>query len=209
MEPACDHTRTHFAFGLLPTSPTFAHSPARPWQVGTRVIVVPASIDNTLSNAFVEVSVGFDSASRVYQQLIGNVLTDANSAKKYYYFLRLMGRAVSHLSLEAGLGCAPTVNLLGEELGRRRLSLAQLVDELADVVADRAASGRNFGTVVLPEGLLGHLPEMRQLLEELGAVWAAGHRDEIAVLAQLQPWCVCVQQGLPAHLSVNLHVCVP
>lgn len=120
---------------------------------GIQVIGVPKTIDGDLKNEVVETSFGFDTACKTYSELIGNIQRDANSAKKYYHFIRLMGRSASHICLECALETQPNITIISEEVEQKGMTLDELVTEIADVVAKRAAKGLNFGTVLIPEAL--------------------------------------------------------
>ena len=136
-------------------------------NVPINVIGVPKTIDGDLKNEQIEVSFGFDTACKVYSELIGNIMRDANSAKKYWHFIKLMGRSASHIALECALQTHPNVCLVGEEVAEKQMTLRQIVDQVAAVVAKRAANGDNFGVVLVPEGLIEFIPEMKALIAEL------------------------------------------
>jgi pyrophosphate--fructose-6-phosphate 1-phosphotransferase len=136
-------------------------------QAGIQVIGCPKTIDGDLKNEQIEVSFGFDTATRVYSELIGNIERDANSAQKYWHFIKLMGRSASHIALECALQTQPNVCIISEEVAARRQTLKQIVDELASVIRDRAANGLDFGVVLIPEGLIEFIPEMQTLIHEL------------------------------------------
>ena len=136
--------------------------------VGTRVIGVPATIDGDLySNSGLEASIGFDTACRVYASLVGNLAKDAASARKYWYFVRMMGRSPSHITLECANLTQPNVALIGEEIEAKRMTLADVVSELADVVQLRAQEGKHFGVCLIPEGLIEYIPQVNALLKEI------------------------------------------
>ncbi len=139
------------------------------------VIGVPKTIDGDLKNKFVDISFGFDTASKVYSELIGNIAKDSLSAKKYYHFIRLMGRAASHITLEAALQTHPNVALISEELAHRKVTIRELVEDIGKIVIKRADLGKNFGVILLPEGLIEFLPEVKTLLQELNHVLAEHH----------------------------------
>eukprot|EP00922_Rhytidocystis_sp_ex-Travisia-forbesii_P059945 GHVS01088861.1.p1 GENE.GHVS01088861.1~~GHVS01088861.1.p1 ORF type:complete len:1296 (+),score=269.55 GHVS01088861.1:54-3890(+) len=156
--------------------------------VKTRVIGVPCSQSNNIDSRFIESTIGFDSASKCYSQLIGNLLTDAASATKYWYFVRLMGRDKSHMVVEAALQTHSNVTLVSEALSAGDKTLQDVVMDIADVICARAESGKNFGTVLIPEGLMSELPQMRQLLTEVAQVLADvtdWHQEKKAVLDEL------------------------
>ncbi|HRY29976.1 MAG TPA: diphosphate--fructose-6-phosphate 1-phosphotransferase, partial [Elusimicrobiota bacterium] len=136
------------------------------------VIGVPKTIDGDLKNEHVETSFGFDTATKIYAELAGNICRDVNSARKYWHFVRLMGRSASHITLEVGLKVQPNIVLVGEEVLAHRMTLAQVVDGMADVVVRRAARGKNFGVALVPEGLIEFIPEMKELISALNDVLA-------------------------------------
>ena len=133
----------------------------------TSVVGVPKTIDGDLKNKYVETSFGFDTASKVYSELIGNICRDALSAKKYYHFIRLMGRSASHMTLECVLQTHANFTIVGEEVAARNLSLKQVVRALVDLIEKRAQAGKNYGVVLVPEGLVEFVPEMKKLINEL------------------------------------------
>lgn len=147
-----------------------------------RVIGVPKTIDGDLKNAQVEASFGFDTAVKVYSELIANIARDALSTRKYYHFIRLMGRSASHITLEAALATQPNIAIISEEVAARALTLRQLTAELAETVKMRAAAGKNFGIVLVPEGLIEFIPEMKALIAELNHVLGE-HKDFVASLS--------------------------
>ena len=136
----------------------------------TRVIGVPKTIDGDLKNDFVATSFGFDTASKTYSEIIGNISRDAISAKKYYHFIKLMGRSASHIALECALMTQPNLTLIGEEIAEKKMTLSQLAKEVADLVTKRAELGKNFGVILIPEGLIEFIPEMRVLIKELNHI---------------------------------------
>ncbi len=133
----------------------------------TRIIGCPKTIDGDLKNEYIETSFGFDTACKTYSELIGNLEKDANSAKKYWHFIRLMGRAASHIALECALQTQPNVCLISEEVEAKKLSLKQVVDQICDSIVRRAKNGDNYGIVLIPEGLVEFIPEMKTLIREL------------------------------------------
>lgn len=133
----------------------------------TQVIGVPKTIDGDLKNAFVEVSFGFDTASKVYSEMIGNIARDALSAKKYYHFIKLMGRSASHIALECALSTHPNFTIIGEEVAENKKTLEEIVKEIADLVCERAKHKKNYGVILVPEGLIEFIPEIRILISEL------------------------------------------
>ncbi len=141
-------------------------------QCGIQVIGCPKTIDGDLKNEMIETSFGFDTACKVYSELIGNIQRDANSAKKYWHFIRLMGRSASHIALECALQSQPNVCLISEEVEAKSLTLNDIVELIVEVVVDRANAGLNFGTVLIPEGLIEFIPAMRVLIQELNDLLA-------------------------------------
>ena len=142
------------------------------------VIGVPKTIDGDLKNEQIETSFGFDTATKVYSELIGNIQKDANSAKKYWHFIKLMGRSASHIALECALKTQPNVTLISEEIEEKKMSLAQIVDYIADIVARRADNGQNFGIALIPEGLIEFIPEMKNLISNLNDTLAKVEQED-------------------------------
>ena len=140
---------------------------------GVQVIGCPKTIDGDLKNEQIETSFGFDTACKTYSELIGNIQRDCNSARKYWHFIKLMGRSASHIALECALETQPNVCLISEEIEQKAMSLDEVVSYIANIVAQRAADGNNFGTVLIPEGLIEFIPAMRVLIQELNDMLAA------------------------------------
>lgn len=136
------------------------------------VVGCPKTIDGDLKNKDIEVSFGFDTATKVYSELIGNIERDSNSAKKYWHFIKLMGRSASHIALECALQTQPNVCLVSEEIEKNKTSLSEIVDYIARVVAARAEDGNNFGVILVPEGLVEFIPEVKVLIDELNDIVA-------------------------------------
>ncbi|MDR2149237.1 MAG: diphosphate--fructose-6-phosphate 1-phosphotransferase [Spirochaetaceae bacterium] len=136
-------------------------------HVPIQVIGCPKTIDGDLKNEYIEASFGFDTACKTYSELIGNICRDANSAKKYWHFIKLMGRAASHVTLECALQTHPNVCLISEEVEEKQWSLSYVVDTICDSVVKRADAGNNFGIVLIPEGLIEFIPEMKALIDQL------------------------------------------
>jgi len=134
---------------------------------GVQVIGCPKTIDGDLKNDWIEASFGFDTACKVYSEVIGNIQRDCNSARKYWHFIKLMGRSASHIALECALQVQPNICLISEEIEAKNLSLDDIIQSIADVVARRAENGNNFGTVLIPEGLIEFIPAMKVLINEL------------------------------------------
>lgn len=137
--------------------------------IATQIIGVPKTIDGDLKYDMLETSFGFDTATKIYSDLIGNIARDANSAKKYWHFIKLMGRFASHIALECALRIQPNICLISEEVAEKKMTLKQITDIIADAVVKRAARKENFGVVLIPEGVIEFIPEMKQLIKELNA----------------------------------------
>lgn len=145
---------------------------------GIQVIGCPKTIDGDLKNDMIETSFGFDTATKVYSELIGNIERDANSAKKYWHFIKLMGRSASHIGLECALQTQPNITLISEEVAEKKQTLGEIVDYMAQIIAKRAANGENFGVALIPEGLVEFVPEMKSLISELNDLLAEGSETE-------------------------------
>lgn len=135
--------------------------------IPTKIIGVPKTIDGDLKNAYIEVSFGFDTASKIYSEIIGNLAQDALSQKKYYFFVKMMGRSASHLTLECALQTQINLALIGEEIAERKETLAEVANQIADLICSRAEKGKNYGVILVPEGLIEFIPECQSLIEEL------------------------------------------
>ena len=170
-------------------------------QCGIQVIGCPKTIDGDLKNAMIETSFGFDTACKVYSELIGNIQRDANSAKKYWHFIRLMGRSASHIALECALQTQPNVCIISEEVEARRMTLGDIVEQIAQAVAARAAKGLNFGTVLVPEGLIEFIPAMRILIQELNDLLADNATPDFS---RLTPASAALYQSLPEAIARQL-----
>lgn len=144
---------------------------------GVQVIGCPKTIDGDLKNSQIETSFGFDTATKTYAELIGNIERDCNSARKYWHFIKVMGRSASHIALECALQCQPNVCLISEEVQQKDMTLNQIVDQLCETIAYRAAQGNNFGTVIVPEGLIEFIPAIGRLIQELNDLLAAHGAD--------------------------------
>jgi pyrophosphate--fructose-6-phosphate 1-phosphotransferase len=152
-------------------------------NAGVQVIGCPKTIDGDLKNEMIETSFGFDTACKVYSEVIGNIQRDCNSARKYWHFIKLMGRSASHIALECALQTQPNVCLISEEVAEKHQSLNDIVDHIAGVVARRAEKGNNFGTVLIPEGLIEFIPAMKSLIAELND-YLASHADEFQKISR-------------------------
>ncbi len=150
-------------------------------NAGVQVIGCPKTIDGDLKNDLIETSFGFDTATKVYSEVIGNIERDCNSAKKYWHFIKLMGRSASHIALECGLQTQPNVCIISEEVEAKNMTLQDVVDNIANIVARRAEDGNNFGTVLIPEGLIEFIPAVKKLIAELNDFLAANAAEFAAV----------------------------
>lgn len=182
-------------------------------KTGIQVIGCPKTIDGDLKNEMIETSFGFDTATKVYSEVIGNIERDANSAKKYWHFIKLMGRSASHVTLECALQTQPNVTLVGEEVEAKQQTLDDIVNYIAEAVAARAAKGMNFGTVLVPEGLIEFIPAIKKLIAELNDMLAANQAefDKVAddqkidyVVKHLSATNAAIFESLPAGVSRQL-----
>lgn len=148
------------------------------------VVGCPKTIDGDLKNEFIEISFGFDTATKTYSELIGNLMRDAKSAKKYWHFVRLMGRSASHIALECALTTQPNACLIGEEIEANGTDLSEIVDSLTSIIVQRAAKGLNYGVILIPEGVVEFIPEIKILIAELNNLLA----KESAAFGALQTW---------------------
>ncbi|HHU89324.1 MAG: diphosphate--fructose-6-phosphate 1-phosphotransferase [Sphaerochaetaceae bacterium] len=153
-------------------------------NAGITVVGCPKTIDGDLKNEQIEISFGFDTATKTYSELIGNLMRDANSAKKYWHFIRLMGRSASHIALECALMTQPNACLIGEELAANNTNLTEIVEYLASIIVKRAEKGMNFGIALIPEGIVEFVPEMRLLIGELNTLLAV----EADAYGELKEW---------------------
>ncbi len=144
-------------------------------NTGIQVIGCPKTIDGDLKNEMIEASFGFDTACKTYCELIGNIMRDSNSAKKYWHFIKLMGRSASHIGLECALQSHPNVCLISEEVAEKKQTLEQIVNDITDIVVKRAQNNETFGVALIPEGLVEFIPEMKVLISELNDLLAEGH----------------------------------
>ena len=151
-------------------------------NTGIQVIGCPKTIDGDLKNEDIECSFGFDTATKTYSEIIGNIERDANSAKKYWHFVKVMGRSASHVALECALETQPNICLIGEEVAAKKMSLAAIADYIADSVAARAAKGWNFGVAIIPEGIVEFVPEFSVLIAEINELLAGAKADAFNAL---------------------------
>ncbi len=155
-------------------------------DAGVQVIGCPKTIDGDLKNEMIETSFGFDTACKVYSELIGNIQRDANSAKKYWHFIKLMGRSASHIGLECALQTQPNIAIVSEEVEEKKQTLDEIVNYIADIIAARSEKGENFGTVLIPEGLIEFIPEMKALIAELNDVMAEKEAEFTCIQSKLE-----------------------
>ncbi len=146
-------------------------------NAGIQVIGCPKTIDGDLKNEQIEISFGFDTATKTYAELIGNIERDANSAKKYWHFVKIMGRSASHVALEAALQTQPNITLISEEVQAKKMSLASIIEYMTDIIVKRADKGKNFGIAVIPEGLIEFIPEMGSMISNLNDIMASLESD--------------------------------
>ena len=146
-------------------------------NAGIQVIGCPKTIDGDLKNEQIEISFGFDTATKTYAELIGNIERDANSAKKYWHFIKIMGRSASHVALEAALQTQPNITLISEEVQEKQMSLSSIIDYMTDIIVRRSNNGKNFGIAVVPEGLIEFIPEMGSMISNLNDIMATLEND--------------------------------
>ena len=163
---------------------------------GVQVIGCPKTIDGDLKNEDIECSFGFDTATKTYSEIIGNIERDANSAKKYWHFVKVMGRSASHVALECALETQPNICLIGEEVAAKKMSLAEIADYIADSVANRAAKGWNFGVAIIPEGIVEFVPEFSVLIAEINELLAGEKADAFNALATWAEKYAFIENGL-------------
>ena len=178
---------------------------------GVQVIGCPKTIDGDLKNEQIETSFGFDTACKTYAEVIGNIQRDANSARKYWHFIKLMGRSASHIALECALQCQPNVCIVSEEVEEKNQTLDDIVTYIAGVVAKRAEAGNNFGTVLIPEGLIEFIPAMKKLIAELNDLLATSEAANVApaeqrawILSKLSADNAAIYESLPEGVAKQL-----
>ena len=165
-------------------------------NTGVQVIGCPKTIDGDLKNDDIECSFGFDTATKTYSELIGNIQRDANSAKKYWHFIKVMGRSASHVALECALETQPNVCLISEEVAAKKMSLSQIANYIADSVEKRAAQGNNFGVAIIPEGVVEFVPEFSVLIHEINELLAGAKADAFNALPSWAEKYEFIKQGL-------------
>ncbi len=165
-------------------------------NTGVQVIGCPKTIDGDLKNEDIECSFGFDTATKTYSELIGNIERDANSAKKYWHFIKVMGRSASHVALECALETQPNICLVGEEVAAKKMSLSAVADVIADSVAARAAKGMNFGVAIIPEGIVEFVPEFSMLIAEINELLAGEKTAAFNALSSWEEKYAFIENGL-------------
>jgi len=165
-------------------------------NTGVQVIGCPKTIDGDLKNEDIDCSFGFDTATKTYSELIGNIERDANSAKKYWHFIKVMGRSASHVALECALQTQPNICLIGEEAAEKKLSLQDITKQIADSVCYRAAHGNNFGIVIVPEGIVEFVPEFKVLIAEINELLAGKKADAFNSLPSWKEKYAFIEKGL-------------
>ncbi len=185
-------------------------------NAGIQVIGCPKTIDGDLKNEQIEISFGFDTATKTYAELIGNIQRDANSAKKYWHFIKIMGRSASHVALEAALQTQPNITLISEEVEEKKMSLESIINYMCDIIVKRADMGKNFGIAIVPEGLIEFIPEMKSMISNLNDIMASLENDPDFVNAttirdkfdivenRLDPANAKVYNSLPALIKGQL-----
>ncbi|OAO16563.1 Phosphofructokinase PPi dependent [Blastocystis sp. ATCC 50177/Nand II] len=170
----------------------------------THVIGCPKTIDGDLKNDYIPLSFGFDTACKIYSELIGNICVDALSAQKYYHFVRLMGRSASHITMECAFETHPNYTFIGEEIKAKAKSVREITQEVVDLIVARAKVNKNYGVILLPEGLIEFIPEMGALIGELNDVIAAGHTEQADIAAHLSEASRALFEYLPQTLKNQL-----
>ena len=165
-------------------------------NTGVQVIGCPKTIDGDLKNEDIECSFGFDTATKTYSEIIGNIQRDANSAKKYWHFVKVMGRSASHVALECALKTQPNICLVSEEVAEKKMSLSQIADYIADSVEKRAAKGMNFGVAIIPEGVVEFVPEFSVLIHEINELLAGSKADAFNALPTWADKYAFIEKGL-------------
>jgi len=185
-------------------------------NAGVQVIGCPKTIDGDLKNEQIEISFGFDTATKTYAELVGNIQRDVNSAKKYWHFVKVMGRSATHVALEVALQTQPNITLISEEVEEKKMSLRQIVDYMADIIARRANAGKNFGVALIPEGLIEFIPEMKTMIANLNDVMSTLEQDSAYnsltapadrfnfIESRLEPANATVFESLPALIKAQL-----
>lgn len=168
-------------------------------NTGVQVIGCPKTIDGDLKNEDIECSFGFDTATKTYSEVIGNIERDANSAKKYWHFVKVMGRSASHVALECALETQPNICLISEEVAAKKQSLSEIADYIADAVEKRSANGNNFGVAIIPEGVVEFVPEFKTLIAEINELLAGNKTEEFNALGSWEEKYAFIEKGLTAE----------
>ena len=168
-------------------------------ETGVQVIGCPKTIDGDLKNEDIECSFGFDTATKTYSELIGNIERDANSAKKYWHFIKVMGRSASHVALECALQTQPNICLVSEEVAEKKMSLSEIADYIADSVCNRSAKGMNFGVAIIPEGVVEFVPEFSKLIAEINELLAGEKAEAFNSLASWEEKYEFIEKGLTSE----------
>jgi pyrophosphate--fructose-6-phosphate 1-phosphotransferase len=183
------------------TNAAFLAEYFRDQGISTGVIGVPKTIDGDLKNRWIEASFGFDTACKIYAEMIGNICRDARSAKKYSHFIKLMGRSASHITLECALQTHPNLALIGEEVAAKKWTLPQIVDKICAMIVQRAEEGKNYNVILIPEGLIEFIPEMKALIRELNHLLIEGGKE---IYQQLSPEVQKTLSYLPEKIAKQL-----
>jgi len=170
-------------------------------KAGVQVIGCPKTIDGDLKNSMIETSFGFDTACKVYSEVIGNIQRDCNSAQKYWHFIKLMGRSASHIALECALQVQPNYCIISEEVEANNQTLDDVVTDIAKAVAKRAENGANFGTVLIPEGLIEFIPSIKKLISELND-FLASHQEEFNLIRNRDKRQYIIQKISPENSAI-------
>ena len=185
-------------------------------NAGVQVIGCPKTIDGDLKNDQIEISFGFDTATKTYSELVGNIQRDVNSAKKYWHFIKLMGRSATHVGLEVALQTQPNITLISEEVEQKEMSLEQIVDYMAEIIVARSKKGKNFGVALVPEGLIEFVPEMKAMIANLNDLMpvleedpnftqlTSGVEKEAVIEKRLRAENAAVFRSLPAMIKAQL-----
>ncbi len=173
-------------------------------NAGIQVIGCPKTIDGDLKNEMIEISFGFDTACKIYSEIIGNIQRDCNSTRKYWHFIKLMGRSASHIALECALQTQPTIAIISEEVAAKNMTLDDLVTYIARIVAERSAAGMNYGTVLVPEGLIEFIPAMKKLIAELNELLAGSQEFAMIKRSAQRSWVISKLSSENAEIYASL-----
>jgi len=177
-------------------------------NTGVQVIGCPKTIDGDLKNEDIDCSFGFDTACKTYSELIGNIERDSNSAKKYWHFIKVMGRSASHVALECALETQPNICLIGEEVAEKKMSLKDITNQIADSVCYRASQGNNFGVAIIPEGIVEFVPEFKTLIAEINELLAGNKTEAFNALPSWKEKYAFIEKGLSKE-SMNVFAFLP